>query len=595
MCFKRWCQPSFLAFSVVTLLIASGCDAGRVGVHSTASDQHVRVSDGLPWSRLRRVPVDRSTSPSGNRLIFAALSTECGLDFTYRNGARGHQLMSEATGAGCGWGDFDRDGWWDLFLVQGGFSDSPDDKQQASDQLLQNCLGQFSNVTLRARIAETKYGQGVAIGDLDNDGFDDIFVTNLGGNALWRNQGDGTVVEMTEWSDSRWNGWSTSAAWGDVDRDGDLDLYVANYCDFDPRSPLICRNTDGQKIQCQPNQVPPVPDQFFENLGTGKFRECAAERGLFGEGNRALGVVIADLVGDERPEIYVANDATANFLFVEETHRQYVDQAVRFGCAVDANGNAQASMGVAVGDYDRNGQLDVYLTHFEGEWNTLYGNFGATGFRDVTGETGGVDLTLPMVGFGVAWQDFDQDGHDDLFIANGHIDDFGRRRVLAMPPQLLTFDGKRWRDVGAQAGAYFGEVYVGRGVAEADYDSDGDFDLAVVAQNSPTQLLENRSLRGHWLGCEFVGRTSNRRGIGTRVTLIQGERQLVQELVGGGGYCSSRQPLLLFGLGDHSEPCELHIRWPSGLTQQLSQVTVDQKLVIVENVTPTSLSAELFK
>lgn len=560
------------------LLCVLGCSDSSPSIvsHSVVT---VRVAEGLPWSSLQGVSGTAST-PS-NRLRFAAVAVEAGLDFTYRNGSLGHQLMSEATGGGCGWLDFDRDGWWDLYLVQGGIADDSN-TPQPSDRLFHNVGGKFVDTSEVAQIDEPWYGQGVAVGDLNNDGFDDVFVTNIGGNTLWQNQGDGTFLTKNNWSKLPRAGWSTSAAWADVDLDGDLDLYVCNYCDFDPHHPSICRNQKGEQVQCQPNRVAPQPDHFYENLGDGRFRECAAERGLVGEGNRGLGVVVVDLLGDERPEIFVANDATANFLFVETSPGQYHDEAPRYGCAFDANGRAQANMGIAVGDYDRNSKLDLYITHFEGEWNTLYGNFGDTGFRDVTAETGGVDLTLPWVGFGVAWQDFDQDGHDDLFVANGHIDDLGRKRVLAMPAQLLTFDGHRWHDIGIAAGPYFAEAYVGRGAAEADFDGDGDFDLLVVPQNSPIELLKNQSLRGHWLGCEFVGRRSNRRGIGVRVTLTQGKDRLLQELVGGGGYCTSRQPLLTFGLGDSSLPCDLEIRWPSGLRQSLIGVPVDQKLTIIE-------------
>lgn len=492
--------------------------------------------------------------------------------------------MSEGTGGGCGWLDFDRDGAWDLYLGQGGVADAPPSTVQPSDQLFRNLDGRFRDVSSSAGILETRYGQGVAVGDLDNDGFDDVYVTNIGGNTLWRNQGDGTFLELAGWSDAPWTGWSTTAAWGDVDLDGDLDLYVCNYCDFSPHNPVSCRNSAGQPVQCQPNQVDPVPDHFFENLGDGRFRECAAERGLSGSGNRALGVVVADLLGDERPEIFVANDATANFLFVEDLPGRYLDQASRYGCALDANGRAQANMGVAIGDYDRNGALDLYVTHFEGEWNTLYANDGPSGFHDATAETGAVETTLPWVGFGVVWQDFDQDGRDELFVANGHIDDLGRQRVLAMPPQLLSFDGRRWHDVGPAAGPYFDEVYVGRAAAEADFDNDGDLDVAVVHQNSPLELLENRSRRGHWLACEFVGRTANRRGIGVRVTVTLQGRTLLQELAGGVGYCSTRQPRLVFGLGDVAGPCDVEIRWPGGARQNLQAVAIDQRLTIVEPV-----------
>ena len=569
-----------LSLATAALVLCGGCfDQGILKVPTGVSPIKPRVSADLPWTALRRIEPHEVT---GQKLEFVGVSSEVGFDFTYRNGAAGNRLMSEATGGGCGWLDYDRDGNWDLYCGQGGVADADPQAPQPKDQLFRNVNGRFEDVTIAASIDEPLYGQGVCIGDFDNDAFDDVFVTNIGGNTLWRNQGDGTFLRWILDSSNHWQGWSSSAAWADLNQDGDLDLYVCNYVNFDPRSPIICRDPSGTQIQCQPNQVAPVPDQFFENLGDGIFREASALRGLYGDGNRALGVVVADFIGDERPEICVANDASANFLFASDESGRFEDVALRYGCALDANGRAQANMGVAVGDYDRNGRLDLYITHFEGEWNTLYANFGDEGFREATGEVGGVELTLPWVGFGVIWQDFDQDGNDELFVANGHIDDLGRSQVLAMPPQLLTFRDGRLYDVGAQASSYFQQVFVGRGCAEADFDGDGDFDLAVIHQNSAAELLENRSQRGHWLGIDFVGRRSNRRGIGARVTLRQGDRTLLQELVGGGSYCSSRQPRLIFGLGDNHDPCDLVVRWPSGTVQSLPSVRVDQVKVLIE-------------
>ncbi|WP_397571258.1 CRTAC1 family protein [Schlesneria sp. T3-172] len=576
--------PARVILMIITALV-SGCDkspksAAPVEVTSTpALPVRVRVSQNLPLDRLRRI---ESVSSDLGRIRFASVAASTGLEFTYSNGNEGRRLMSEGTGGGCGWLDFDRDGNWDLYLGQGGVADADTTDDQPSDVLYRNVDGRFVDVSLAAGIVEKRYGQGVAIGDLDNDGFDDVFVTNIGGNVMWHNQGDGSFRVLSDWSEVEWQGWSTTAAWADLDLDGDLDLYVCNYCDFSPRNPVICRNAGGKPVQCQPNQVDPVADHYFENLGDGRFRECAQDRGLAGPGNRALGVVVADFTGDERPELIVANDATANFLFVEQQPGKYVDLASRFGCALDANGRAQANMGIAIGDYDRNGLLDIYITHFEGEWNTLYANDGESGFHDASAETNGIEVTLPWVGFGVVWQDFDLDGDDELFIANGHIDDLGRARVVAMPPQLLTFDGQHWNDVSADSGEYFGQLQVGRAAAEADFDGDGDMDIAVIHQNTPMELLENQSRSGHWLAVEFTGRKVNRRGIGARVTLKQNGKTLVQELAGGVGYCSSRQPRLVFGLGESTSPCDLLIRWPGGMLQELRVDNVDQLVTIIE-------------
>jgi enediyne biosynthesis protein E4 len=439
-------------------------------------------------------------------------------------------------------------------------------------------------VTNATGIDERGYSQGIAVGDFDNDGFDDIFVTNVGPDALYRNQGDGTFIDVTDATIGRDKLWGSSAAWGDLDLDGDLDLYVCNYVDFDPYHPIECRNAKGLKIMCEPNNhVDPVPDECFLNMGDGSFQPVARERGLSGPGNKALGVAIADFNNDGWPDIFVANDTTPNFLFINRHDGTFVDEAQVLGCAVSADGQAQANMGIAVGDYDRNGWLDAFVTHFEGEWNTLYRNQGPAGFQDVSAVVGLVPLRMSWVGFGTVMHDFNQDGKEELFVANGHLGDPKQVGVaLEMPPQCFTFDGSRWHECSQQAGAYFGGRYVGRGVAMADFDDDGDVDLAVVHQNLPMALLRNDSQRGHWLKLQFVGRRSNRNAIGARATVHHETANLLQELAGGTSYCAAHQPILVFGLGESAAPCRVEIHWPNGAAQTFDEVRVDQTLLLLE-------------
>lgn len=523
---------------------------------------------------------------------FCEVALQAGVGHEYINGAADLMLMVQPTGGGCGWIDFDGDGFVDLYLNQGGDPSSPPSLNQPSDQLFRNLgNGQFQNVTLPSGIDERDYSQGVAIGDFDNDGFCDIFVTNSGANTLFQNRGDGTFQDVSEAAMTQTKGWHSSAAWGDVDRDGDLDLYVCRYVDFDRFHPQRCQTSKGDRKMCQPNDVEALPDELYLNQGDGTFVAIAKERGVFGPGNKALGVVIADFDNDDWPDIYVANDATPNFLWINQKNGQFQNQADLLGCAVTHEGRAQASMGIGVGDYDRNGFLDLYLTHFEGEWNTLYQNRGEQGFFDVTASARGVEMTLPMVGFGVVMEDFDQDGRDDLLIANGHLDDPGHLGVeLAMNAQVFTFDGLKLVDTSKKAGPYFSQRFVGRGLATADYDNDGDLDAVIVNQNAPVSLLENVSKRGHWLKLGFIGTRSNRRGIGTRVTLRIGDESFMKELAGGTSYCASHQPVLIFGLGTRSGACDLDIRWPNGIRQTISNLILDQALTLIEPGIATSLT-----
>lgn len=551
-----------------------------VAENSQAQDRPNRITAGL--SRLRDREVRQSVL-SVEAPNFQETSAESGVDFVYENGVGG-RLMVEGTGGGAGWLDYDRDGQWDLYLVQGGEPVSPG-PMQPSDKLFRNMgAGVFTEVTALSGVTELRFGQGVSVGDYDNDGFDDVFVTNVGGDVLFHNLGDGTFENASPALAGNIPAWSTSAAWADFDLDGDLDLYVCRYCGFDPAHPKICRNAQGVSIMCQPQQVPPIPDVLFVNQGDGRFLEQAHERGLFGTDNRALGVAVADFDNDSWPDVYVANDASPNFLFINQRNGQFVDSAVQLGCGLMVSSQAQGSMGIAVGDYDRNGFLDLYVTNFEGEGDTLYQNQGLHGFQEVSGPLGLVQPTLAMVGWGVVMADFNQDGQEDLFVANGNIDD-GRHvgGDLAQNPLLFSFDGRKWIDVTAKGGPFFQKLQLGRGVAAGDYDNDGDLDLVVVHQNSPTALLRNDSTRQHWLKVELIGRTVNRRGVGARVFVRMAGQTLMQELAGGTSFCSSSQPCLCFGLGAWAQPVTVEVRWPGGGSQTLENVTIDQRLLVLQS------------
>ena len=562
--------------------IVSGC--GHSSSQPTSESRAAGRAESSDPSALPPViaerPDGRTKSPLTSFPRFHEVAEELGIRFTYSNGAAGRSLMVEATGGGAGWLDFDGDGLLDLYVCQGGDPAAELPDGEPSDQLFRQVEpGRFACVTAPAKISERSYSQGVAVADFDDDGFDDVYVTNVGPNTLLHNQGDGTFRDVSLAAGVANPLWSTSAAWSDLDGDGDLDLYVCNYVDYDPRHPLLC-GSNGKPGTCHPRHVAAVPDECYINQGDGTFTAEALSRGLSGPDGKGLGVVVADLNNDGLPDVYVANDTTPNFLFINQGQGRFLESANLLGCAVSGEGLSQASMGVALGDYDQNGWLDLYCTNFTREANTLYKNLGPTGFQDVTGRVGLYAPTLKKLGFGTVMTDFNLDGHEDIFITNGHVDDWRQKGDdYEMEPGLFSFEGARFVDCAATGGEFFSRKMIGRGVACGDFDNDGDWDLAVVLQNAPTAILRNDSARGHWLKLRCIS-TTNRRGLGTRVLLRQGERTITQELAGGVSYCSAHEAALIFGLGNDSSAVNLDVRWPNGEHQAVVALPVDGEFIL---------------
>ena len=583
-----------LSVMLLLLLVAgmAGCSES-----SGTSDKGFGTSDSpLPTAKkkfdFRPRAAGNSEAPKSSVLAFPEfvdVAANLGVDFVFDNGASPRALMMESTGGGCGWTDYDRDGRLDLYLTQGGpLCPQPQDilKEDAFYRQLQG--ERFMNIASVAGIRDTDFGHGVAAGDYDNDGFDDLFVANAGRSHLYLNQGDGTFLEGAQRIVGLRDVWSSSPAWGDIDRDGDLDLYVCNYNIYDPCHPIQCLDKEGIPSICHPRNVEPEPDEFFLNSGDGQLTECSQSFGLFGKGNKGLGVVIADLTGDLWPDIYVANDTTANFFFVNDgTGQKFTESAMILGGAFNASGEPQASMGVGFGDYDNNGLPDLLLTHFTGESNTLYRNLGPQGLQDVSSLVNLREASLPKLGFGAVMSDFNSDNHMDLFVTNGHIDPrYADSEGYEMEPQLFSFDGALWKERSSTTGDFLSRKAVGRGVASGDFDADGDIDLCVVHHNSPATLLRNESKSGRRLCVALIGRSSNRNGYNTKVSIKFGDSEQTAELPGGTSYAASHEHVLTFGLGDFAGPAHMEVHWTSGTIDVLEVSPGDELVTVLEGIGP---------
>ncbi len=555
------------------LISCSGCGKSETvesETTETASSSSDAAAPAFRFEPHKRRSAEQVEFPMPEFPDFVDVAADHGIDFTYDNGASPKALMVESTGGGCGWIDFDADGMTDLYLTQGG---DPCGDATISDSLFrQSISGSFQDRFAESGLMDRGFGHGVAVGDFDNDGFDDMYVANARENRLFRNMGDGTFIETTADMQGGKTAWSSTVAWGDIDRDGDLDLYVCNYSIYDPNNPVECLDKDGIPSICHPRNVEPEPDECFVNNGDGSFTESSQQLGLFGEGNKGLGVVIADLNDDFWPDIYVANDTTANFMFINDgTGTSFKESSLFLGGGYCATGEAQASMGVGFGDYDRNGFPDLFLTHFTGEHNTLYRNLGPQGLQDVSGLVGLREPSLPKLAFGTVMSDFNLDGYEDLFVTNGHIDPrYFDGEGYEMTPQVFSFDGRNWQERPSVAGDFFTRKAVGRAVGAADFDADGDLDLCVVHHNSPVALLENRSKVGVGLRFKLIGRSSNRSAFQAKVRVFgSDERPFVQEIAGGTSFGASHNRTLFFGVGEDTGPWKVKIEWPSGIHQQL--------------------------
>ena len=531
-------------------------------------------------------------------LIFAVqfvdITEASGITFRHQHGGGGDKHMMETISGGGGFFDYDGDGDLDIYLLNGAPLPGHDGPKPLTNALYRNDGGRFIDVTAEAGLLEVGYSLGFVAADVDNDGDLDAYVTSFGPNRLYRNNGDGSFTDVTETAGVGDEGFGTSAAFTDLDRDGDLDLYVANYLSYALENALYCGNkAEAVHTYCHPDNYSGAADVLYRNEGDGTFTDISAETGVGAIDGKGLGVLATDTNQDGYPDIYVANDSVMNLFFRNLGDGRLEEMALASGLGFSEEGRAEAGMGVDAADFDGDGQLDLFVTNYEFESNTLYRNQGGGSFVDTTYPSGLALPSLPWVGFGTSFFDMENDGDPDIFVANGHIMDHPRflsdATSYAQRNQLYENVGGSFREVSSGAGPPFAEERVSRGTAFGDVDDDGDVDLLVMNNNDTPNLLRNEMRNeNHWIALRLVGVRSNRDAIGAFLRLTADGLSRVDEIHSGGSYLSQSDLRLYFGIGKAARIERLEIRWPSGKTQSFEDLEVDRLLVVREGGEPFS-------
>ncbi|HEU4400574.1 MAG TPA: CRTAC1 family protein [Candidatus Polarisedimenticolia bacterium] len=543
---------------------------------------------------LRAAGETAAARPSAVR--YTDVTAQAGLDVVHAHGGTGKKYYIETVPPGVCWLDYDRDGWQDLYFVQSGpLPGAPRPPGSPHSRLFRNRGdGTFVDVTDKAGVANAAgYGNGCTVGDYDNDGDEDLYVTNFGPSVLYRNNGDGTFTDVTRTAGVRNGLYAASAAWADYDNDGRLDLYVANYVDFTMDDQKFCGDVKkNRRSYCHPDAFGGLPDVLYHNEGNGTFKEVAKASGIWDPNGKSLGVVWFDYDADGDVDLYVANDATPNMLYRNDGNGRFTDITLLAGVCCSEDGKAESGMGTDAGDADGDGWPDLFVTNLSNEVNQLYHNIEGKGtFSIETFPAGLGEVSLLTTGWGTDFYDYDNDGDLDLIVTNGHpMDDINLVSDIisyAQNPFLFENLGRgNYREIGREVGEYFKTLDVGRGLATADYDNDGDLDVVFTPNNRKATLLRNDggAAAGHWITLRLEGVACNRDAIGARVVITAGGRRQEEEVRSASSYLSQNDLRLHFGLGSAGSVDRIEIRWPEKgkKIETLGPIAADQFLTIRE-------------
>jgi hypothetical protein len=520
-------------------------------------------------------------------VTFTDVTAQAGIKFVHNSGRAGHKFMPETLGSGVAWFDADGDGWADILLINSR-DWTPRGRKSLPALYRNNHDGTFSNITAGSGLDVEMYGIGVAIGDYDNDGRDDVYITALEGDRLFHNEGHGKFRDVTKAAGIDNASFGASAAWIDYDRDGKLDLFVANYVQWTAKGDLWCSLDGATKSYCTPESYKGTSSKLYHNLGNGRFEDVSRKAGVADPTSKSLGIAVLDYNGDGWPDLFVSNDTQPNKLYRNNRNGTFTEEGVAAGVAFGEDGVARGAMGVDAADYDRSGRPDLLVGNFSNQMLGLYHNEGTGLFVDEAPSSTVGRASLLTLTFGAFFFDYDLDGYPDIFAANGHIEEqIGRVQPKVQykePPLLFRNLGKRqFENVTARMGAAFNRPVVARGAAYADYDHDGDLDILVTTNDGPAYLFRNDGgNRNNWICMRLVGRKSNRDGIGAVVRVVSKSGKQWNMVRSGSSYCSQSDLALTFGLGSDPAVQAIEIEWPSGEKQKLGGMAANQFLTIDE-------------